>query len=60
MFSLIISICFISGDIEICERQTMKDRMLLQDCTDRMELVMQDIKVSPFYEFGWVVQCSKN
>lgn len=60
MFSLILSICFISGDIEICEHQTMRERMLLQDCTDRMELVMQDIKVSPFYHFDWVVQCSKD
>lgn len=57
MFSLLLSVCFMSGDIEICERQTMKDRMFVQDCMDRMELVIQDIRASPFYNFQWAIAC---
>lgn len=57
MFSLILTMCFTSGSIEICEHQTMKERLSVLDCMDRMELVIQDIRVSPFHAFEWAVSC---
>lgn len=59
MFSLILSICFISGSIEICEEEVKAQAMPLEECSYHMDMLMHDIKHGPFYNFGWTVQCTK-
>ena len=60
MFSLILSICFISGGIEICEEQTKLQSINKEECLYQMDVLIHDVKNSPFYHFDWVVQCSKD
>lgn len=60
MFSLILSICFVSGGIEICEEQVKLQSIEREECLYQMDMLMHDAKNSPFYPFDWVVQCSKD
>ena len=60
MFSLILSICFISGGIEICEEQTKLQSIDREECLYQMEILMHDVNNSPFAEFDWMVSCSKD
>lgn len=60
MFSLILSICFISGGIEICEEETKLQSIDKQECMYQMDVLIHDIKNSPFAGFEWLVSCSKD
>lgn len=59
MFSLILSICFVSGGIEICEHQTKLQSIDREECLYQMDMLMHDVKHSPFVGFDWIVCCSK-
>lgn len=57
LFSLILSVCFMSGGLEVCENQTKAKALTIDDCSHGIDLIRHDIESSPFYYFDWAIDC---
>lgn len=60
MFSLLLSICISTANLNVCEVQEIDYNLTSNDCLEQMEFQMHELNDSSVSKFNWELQCVPN